>query len=595
MDSRLRTPYQLFVSGWRCLAVLLAVAVALAFAPVNAASQQAQSATAQLSVNAGRLLIVIGAPVLGSGGAEILSATVTDARGTGQGWHVNAAATKGQVDVTGVDVRVVAGVAPSRSANIAYPAKINPGQSPKAIFDALPRTGLGQFALTVHAVLHGRQSALALTLESGPAGSAPVVAGVALAGGSISGLATSSGSSLGLSVPAGALSDAANVVFQEVSQDAAAGVSSSSGGAFSLGSSAFTLSLVDSQGNELHSFEPPLTLTIRPGAADLQKAKGDLSKLGLAYFDTSATSWRPISCSVSGPDLVCSLSHLTLFAVTAPVPDSVGDVDSVSAEPVTESSSGSGSSGGAASQVPVITAGPVRVLIPSSGGTALGTFSGGQQVWVNVPADTASQLYSRAGATALSVVFDFQPSLTTASAVDVGGGDVTALAGPLDIKLQLADSGGNSLDLGPAASLPVTITLPAPSQLGQVGSSGDLAWLQAIYDHSGAFLGYVRPAAVFDPTSDTVVLTPAAGSLAGTLFLPVGIVPAWVQNFVPGIHIFSAPTPDGIDFGAAADHQFTTFTVVAPQVGRRLFVFNQATGNYGWIDVNGVGPSGPPR
>jgi hypothetical protein len=33
---------------------------------------------------------------------------------------------------------------------------------------------------------------------------------------------------------------------------------------------------------------------------------------------------------------------------------------------------------------------------------------------------------------------------------------------------------------------------------------------------------------------------------------------------------------------------------VAPQVGQRLFVFSPVVANYGWIDVPGVGPSGPP-
>jgi hypothetical protein len=29
-------------------------------------------------------------------------------------------------------------------------------------------------------------------------------------------------------------------------------------------------------------------------------------------------------------------------------------------------------------------------------------------------------------------------------------------------------------------------------------------------------------------------------------------------------------------------------------VGGRILVLNTATGNYGWIDAQGVGPSGPP-
>jgi hypothetical protein len=34
--------------------------------------------------------------------------------------------------------------------------------------------------------------------------------------------------------------------------------------------------------------------------------------------------------------------------------------------------------------------------------------------------------------------------------------------------------------------------------------------------------------------------------------------------------------------------------VLAPQVAQRLFVLNPATGNYGWIDVAGIGPVAAP-
>jgi len=85
-----------------------------------------------------------------------------------------------------------------------------------------------------------------------------------------------------------------------------------------------------------------------------------------------------------------------------------------------------------------------------------------------------------------------------------------------------------------------------------------------------------------------------AGTLQGALFLPAVLVPAYVQNFDPEVHIYSGPGRDAIDYGLAAP-QFTTFTVVGPQVGRRIFVYNPATQNYGWIDATGVGPvPGPP-
>jgi hypothetical protein len=78
-------------------------------------------------------------------------------------------------------------------------------------------------------------------------------------------------------------------------------------------------------------------------------------------------------------------------------------------------------------------------------------------------------------------------------------------------------------------------------------------------------------------------------SLQGTLFLPATLVPAYVQNFDPGAHIYSGPGADAVDYGVAGP-QYTTFTVVAPQLGNRLFVYNPVTENYGWIDARSVGP-----
>ena len=84
-----------------------------------------------------------------------------------------------------------------------------------------------------------------------------------------------------------------------------------------------------------------------------------------------------------------------------------------------------------------------------------------------------------------------------------------------------------------------------------------------------------------------------ARALSGTPFLPAQVGPGYVQNHDPEVHIWSGPTRLAVDFGFAGP-QFTTFTVVAPQVGARLFVYSPVVGNYGWIDVPGVGPSGPP-
>ena len=54
--------------------------------------------------------------------------------------------------------------------------------------------------------------------------------------------------------------------------------------------------------------------------------------------------------------------------------------------------------------------------------------------------------------------------------------------------------------------------------------------------------------------------------------------------------MWSAPTEGADDFGLVGP-QFTTLTVVGPQVGNRIYVFNTFSGGYGWVDADGVGPA----
>ncbi|HLY63983.1 MAG TPA: plastocyanin/azurin family copper-binding protein, partial [Chloroflexota bacterium] len=180
-----------------------------------------------------------------------------------------------------------------------------------------------------------------------------------------------------------------------------------------------------------------------------------------------------------------------------------------------------------------------------------------------------------------TLVFNPVPSTPNAAAAgSLGGGVVLPAGPPIDIQLQLSAP-------SPAGGI-VRLSLPALA-----GSQGTFAWLQAIYDLQGQFLGYIRPAAQFDPVTNSLTFQLSPDDLHGTLFLPAFIVPAWVQNFDAGLHLYSGPTDNAIDFGAAGA-QFTTFTVVAPQVAGRLYVYDPLTRNYGWINVASVGPSGAP-
>lgn len=175
-----------------------------------------------------------------------------------------------------------------------------------------------------------------------------------------------------------------------------------------------------------------------------------------------------------------------------------------------------------------------------------------------------------------------------AAAGSLGGGNVRPLDKPVDLHVRLEDvRTGQALPPPPAlANASVTVHLPLdplPSQ-----GDGQFAWLMEVRDGQ-EFLGYMRLPASFDPTSGALFYSISLASLQGTLFLPALIVPAYVANFDPNVHIWSGPTSVAIDFGVAAP-QFTIMEVVGPQVGTRIFVFNSASGNYGWIDAAGVGP-----
>jgi hypothetical protein len=205
----------------------------------------------------------------------------------------------------------------------------------------------------------------------------------------------------------------------------------------------------------------------------------------------------------------------------------------------------------------------------------------------------------------ISFAFDPAPPLENAAQAGVlGGGNVVPVGLPFDLTLDVRDGAGNRVPLaGAAGEARVGLVLPllpagAPGGAGGAGAAGGQAadahtWLYAVYDGTGAFLGYVRPAGGLAPVPGGFGLDLPAAALQGTLFLPAVLVPAYVQNFDPNVHIYSGPTAGAIDFGVAAP-QFTTFTVVAPQVAGRLYVNNPATANYGWIDAAGVGPTGPP-
>jgi hypothetical protein len=147
-------------------------------------------------------------------------------------------------------------------------------------------------------------------------------------------------------------------------------------------------------------------------------------------------------------------------------------------------------------------------------------------------------------------------------------------------------------DVAVALTESVQVRLVLPAFPPHPSEGGVFMWLHGLYEADGSLLGFMPLLGQATPEGGYAVAVPAS-ALGGTPFLPAQVGPGYVQNHDPEVHIWSGPTRLAADFGFAGP-QFTTFTVVAPQVGARLFVYSPVVGNYGWIDVPGVGPSGPP-
>ncbi len=183
-------------------------------------------------------------------------------------------------------------------------------------------------------------------------------------------------------------------------------------------------------------------------------------------------------------------------------------------------------------------------------------------------------------ADATSLSFDPTPAnLNVVQQGSLGGGIVTPLAGPFAIAVTAPQTPDATVDL----SLP-SVTVDPGQAFG---------YLLSVNAPDGSFFGYLRAPARFDPSTGRQTWQMTAKALETTLFMPVALTPAYVQNFSADTHIHSGPDASAVDFGVAGP-AFTTFTVVGPQMGNRIYVYSPVTKGYGWVDASGVGPSGPP-
>ncbi|MBU6288965.1 MAG: hypothetical protein KGS10_12475 [Chloroflexi bacterium] len=181
---------------------------------------------------------------------------------------------------------------------------------------------------------------------------------------------------------------------------------------------------------------------------------------------------------------------------------------------------------------------------------------------------------------ATSLSFEPAPDgLTVVERGSLGGGIVVPLARPFAIRVEATD-----------ASARVGFALPSP----KVGAGQVLAYLHSLRAGGGRFQGYLRVPAAFDSATGSQTWTLDARAASDVLVLVGAIQPGHVQNFDAAAHIYSGPDDLAVDFGEAGP-AFTTFTVVGPQVGTRIYVYSPVSKGYGWIDAAGVGPSGPPQ
>jgi len=235
-----------------------------------------------------------------------------------------------------------------------------------------------------------------------------------------------------------------------------------------------------------------------------------------------------------------------------------------------------GVSNAAANRVALILAKPgqqARVKRPRTGvwPTLATPVTSGAQAgltpWISVPADATD--------------FWFEPAPSTANEVQrgsLGGGSVIPLGAPFSVTVA-----GNK-------SSSVAFSLPSIT----VAPNLEFGYLAQASDSSGAFIGYIRADAKFVPSSGRQEFSVGVGDLSGAFMLPAAFQPAYVQNFGADLQIYSGWDDKAASFGPAGP-QFTTFRVVAPQIGKRIYVYNPVTDNYGWIDAEGVGPAGPPK
>ncbi|HET6320273.1 MAG TPA: hypothetical protein VFG86_27775, partial [Chloroflexota bacterium] len=256
-------------------------------------------------------------------------------------------------------------------------------------------------------------------------------------------------------------------------------------------------------------------------------------------------------------------------------------------------------------------------LTPPAPPTLVLTLGNGQRVQLTLDAGVLAVLPAGWELTLRFEPWPLAPYATVDTAL--AGANAWQAGDPFHLRVLVIDCvTGDSLTLPtPLLDYPVRVSLPVlPVELaGETAPDTQFAWFRAVWNVN-TFSGYLRIDAPRDMETNTLLFSATLADVQSALFLPALVAPSYVENTDPDVHLWSGPRndvgvgpdtdvePSGdagtsavnetVDFGLAATHQFTVFKVVGPPVEGRLFVANLVTGSYGWIDVTGVGPSGPP-
>src|SRR4029078_4158893 len=107
----------------------------------------------------------------------------------------------------------------------------------------------------------------------------------------------------------------------------------------------------------------------------------------------------------------------------------------------------------------------------------------------------------------------------------------------------------------------------------------------------GQFLGYMSYPSTFDPQTNSLVFELTGQGLQTISVLPVILQPSRVQAFMDDVHTFSSPFREGVDFGVLGP-VWSSYAVLAPQVGGRIGILSRGGSGMIWIDASGVGPAG---